>query len=353
MDYLDKFGFKGVAFSGGEPLMVIDKLVVYLEKIKRRFRKGIYTWMCTNGDLFNDERLKRLKKAGLDEIRVNISSRDYDVKRVELARQFIRSVLIEIPAIPEDYEKVRDILPELERIGIDGLILHQLYANPQNQRNLSVRDYTFFHIPNAPVLESELTALRLIKYTLENNLKVPINYCSTAYLQRNAGIGARLKSASLLKEDFEWMTRTGYIGRLTIKDSAQRLKKIIDSLDKKGVSHKLWFLNKKDLYLHPSALKQVRPLKSQWIVEYFAAPFNSSPSGNGTNYKEYFLNPRKAIYIERMLEAQVKGLQLSDKRNFEKRYVSRENDVDIFKYSYKNYMPKKQKSVIDTLFYLF
>ena len=46
VDYLEKFKFKGVSFSGGEPLLKYEKILTYIRKIRERLGKGIYIWPC-------------------------------------------------------------------------------------------------------------------------------------------------------------------------------------------------------------------------------------------------------------------------------------------------------------------
>ncbi|MFH1640881.1 MAG: radical SAM protein, partial [Candidatus Omnitrophota bacterium] len=102
--YAEKLNFKGIGFSGGETLLVFDKLLRYIEKIRERFGKSMYLWIYTNGNLATKDKLKRLKKSGLDEIRFNISANDYDLRPAELAVGIMNTVTVEIPSIPEDYE---------------------------------------------------------------------------------------------------------------------------------------------------------------------------------------------------------------------------------------------------------
>ena len=224
VDYLAKFGFKGVGFSGGECLLVFDMLLSYLKKIRQRLGKKIYAWIYTNGDLVDEDKLIKLKRAGLDEIRFNISARNYDLQPVELATKFINAVAIEIPAIPEDYEVLKKSLSKMQKIGINYLNIHQLVTSKHNYRNYINRNYTFLHQPWIPIFESEMIALKLIKYVLDNNIRLSINYCSQAYKKRFQGRGHRNRAAAFAGEDFEGVTDSGYIRRLTIRDSLANLK---------------------------------------------------------------------------------------------------------------------------------
>jgi pyruvate formate-lyase activating enzyme-like uncharacterized protein len=84
-----------------------------------------FCWVSTNGDLIDTTMLHDLQKAGGDEIRFNLSARDYDLGPVELACRMIETVAVEIPAISEDYATVRKLLPVMQKIGVRHLNLHQ------------------------------------------------------------------------------------------------------------------------------------------------------------------------------------------------------------------------------------
>ena len=104
--------------------------------------------MYTNGDLIDTTRLHDLQKAGCDEIRFNLSAPNYDLGPVELACRMIETVAVEIPAIPEDYETVRKLLPDIQKIEVRHLNLHQISAWEHNYRELARRGYRSHHLLN-------------------------------------------------------------------------------------------------------------------------------------------------------------------------------------------------------------
>jgi len=73
-----------------------------------------------------------------------------------------QTVAVEIPAIPEDYETVRKLLPDMQKIGVRHLNLHQLYASEHNYRELARRGYTIApSVEHGPVVfASEMTVFR-------------------------------------------------------------------------------------------------------------------------------------------------------------------------------------------------
>lgn len=348
VDYLEKFGFKGVGFSGGESMLVFEKLLLYIKRIRKRFGKGIYTWIYTNGDLVNTDKLKRLKRAGLDEIRFNISARNYDLQCVKLATKVINTVAIEVPAIPEDHEALKKCIFKMQKIGVDYLHIHQLYATEYNYRNFINRNYSFLHssdISCIPILESEMVALKLIRYALDNNIKLPINYCCLAYRLRFQGRGFRNRAASFVQEDFEGKTDLGCIRHLAVKDSSANIKRIVKVLKENKCQENLWSLDdtKTELSIHHSLLKYINFEKYNLIVSYFEARLEADISPY-KNYKEIRLNSNKKVFIERELVAQQKELSPMGVESFQKLFIENMNSSDVFKYFHENYNLKTRES---------
>jgi len=74
VDYLKKFRIGGVGISGGEPFLTFDRTMQFVSTIKRHLGSRVYLWMYTNGILATEERLRKLRDAGLDEIRFDITA---------------------------------------------------------------------------------------------------------------------------------------------------------------------------------------------------------------------------------------------------------------------------------------
>ena len=110
-----------------------------------------------------------------------------------------QTVAVEIPAIPEDYETVRKLLPDMQKIGVRHLNLHQLYASEHNYRELARRGYTIApSVEHGPVVfESEMTALKLVRQVAEGSMDFSANYCSRIYKARYQPRGRRRRAALL------------------------------------------------------------------------------------------------------------------------------------------------------------
>jgi len=208
--YINRFGFKGVSFSGGEPLLYFKRTLEYLKEVRKSCDPDLYIWMYTNGILADKEKLQKLGEAGLNEIRFDIGATGYQLEKLKMAVGIIPVVTIEIPAIPEELETLKTLLPEMANIGVQFLNLHQLRLTPHNVAKLSTKGYTIIPSERPIVLESELAALELIDFARENNIEIGINYCSFHFKNRFQKAGFREIIAKTVKPEAE-ITSNGYI----------------------------------------------------------------------------------------------------------------------------------------------
>ncbi len=343
--YLKKYGFKGVGFSGGEPLLVFDKLLAYIEKIRAVCGRSVYLWVYTNGDLVTEEKLRRLERAGLDEIRFNISANDYDLRPVELAVDIIDTVTVEVPAIPEDHERMKKCLAKMEKIGVKHLNIHQLHTTKYNYKNHRDRGYTLLHYPYPPVFESEMAALRLIKYALDKKVGLPINYCSAMYKNRLQSKGKRDRKARWVMEDFEELTGAGYIRRLSVRDSAANIKKNAKILSGIKGSSRLWSWNggRAELFVHGALLKRMDIGKSGLLVRYFEPRYEKDP-GPGEPGCAVELNCTDKIHITKKLVAEYEISNEVTIKSFQKKFVEGREWNKVLKFFYGSHGRKTDAS---------
>lgn len=301
VDYIEAFGFKGVGFSGGEPLLVMEKLLLFLNRIKKKFGDSVYTWFYTNGDLVDERKLKDLRDAGMDEIRFNLSARDYDWGPVRLARRFFDTVTVEIPAIPEDFERVIQILPPLGDIGVKHFNVHQLNLSQYNFKKISGRDYSMFHTRDSGLVihDSEMTALRLLKQSADQDFDFSLNYCSTIYKERYQSSGMRKRLARPVVADHETISDSGYIVRISAKGSQENLGKIVALFQEKGVRDALWKLLETEngdfcLLFHPELIDSLPQDNSNLFFHCFEAmiiPRERMDEGFDQSFEEKRITP--------------------------------------------------------------
>jgi len=298
--YLEKFQIKGASLSGGEPFLTFERTLHFLKKIKEHFGSEGYVWLYTNGMAASREKLEALKDAGLDEIRFDLSASDYDLRKVSLAASILTAVTVEIPAIPEDFERLKSLVSELRERGIRFLNLHQLRCTPHNLTHLARRGYTFLHGAKVTVLESELSALRLIEFVIRHSIALPINYCSFAYKNRFQTIGHRRRFAPFVRKPFEVITPVGAIRRLSVQGPSQWIETLVQAFKSHGQPESLWEVQDqgKKIFLHPDLLTHVHFEKHPLRVSYCIPALVPGVSYQNA-FQEIPLNRRKSVFIEK------------------------------------------------------
>ena len=299
LDYLHNFGIKGVSISGGEPLLTFDRSIRYLSSVQHRFGNEIHKWLYTNGILITEDILKKLKDAGLNEIRLNLFAQNYNLEKVRLASQYIDTVTVEIPAVPEDHRHLCSLLPQLVESGVKFLNLHQLRCTSYNYKKFIERGYTFLHGQDATVLESEITALKTIRFAVESDIKLPVNYCSFVYRNNFQKIRARQRSAPRLLKPCEEVTDAGMIRSLSVTLPGEEADRIVLAAKNNGEPETSIQYDPKSMKLSftGNVLKHI-DMASPVTVSYFDSTLSSSTSYRNV-FKEIRLNAKKKITAER------------------------------------------------------
>ena len=250
--YVRLFGFGGASVSGGEPFLDFERSLEYVRALRQACGPDLHIWLYTNGILATVEKLRRLADAGLNEIRFDIGATNYNLKAVRLARGVVPTVTVEIPAVPEEQDRLLDLMPDLSEAGVAHLNLHQLRLTPHNARHLLDRDYTFVHGPKVTVLESELCALRVLANAAARNLPLAVNYCSFVYKNRFQAAASRERFGPWLLAEGEELTASGHIRTLQTQDSPDSPWRTIALADAPGNASELW-VRYAAAFLRPSA----------------------------------------------------------------------------------------------------
>ena len=224
--YLEYFGFSGASISGGEPLLVPELSISFLEAARERCGDKIHLWMYTNGTMLTKDLCNRLRDAGLDEIRFDLGAVRYNLKKLRLATGIIPTVTVEIPAVPEDEELMKLKIPEMKEAGVNHLNLHQLRLTPHNLPQFLERGYRFIHGEKITVPDSELSALRLVKHSIQYEAGLPVNYCSFPYKRRFQHAAARRRAALTVCAKGESVTESGYL-RILSSNSVRYCEAVI------------------------------------------------------------------------------------------------------------------------------
>ena len=183
-----------IALTGGEPLLYKDETARFFEHTREIYPDS-HTRLYTSGDHINRKTLQSLQRSGLKEIRFSIRMHDlakgqrHTYDRMALAREYIPSVMVEMPVLPDTLEEMKDVLRELDQLGIFGINLLE-FCFPLNnveayrEKNYKVKArpfrvlYDYWYAGGLPIAGSETVCLELMDFALTAGLKLGVHYCS-------------------------------------------------------------------------------------------------------------------------------------------------------------------------------
>jgi pyruvate formate-lyase activating enzyme-like uncharacterized protein len=218
---------KGAGITGGDPLAMLDRTIMYIQAMKREFGKAFHIHLYTPLELVNKAALKRLHDAGLDEIRFHPEIGNPKLwERMRLAKQFSWNLGIEIPAIPGFWKETRELIDFSEGL-IDFLNINELEISDTNAQQLLERGFIPKDRISYGVKGSEALAKKLLLYAEKKG--IPTHYC-TSKLKDKVQLSERIKRrAKNAAQKFDIVTKEGMLVRGAVY--AKDLKTVKNTLD--------------------------------------------------------------------------------------------------------------------------
>ena len=168
----------GISYVYLEPFMEIEK---YYEVVKKFSDAGIHQHMYTNGLNCNEENLKALGEAGLDELRFNLGGTncaDKVIENMAIAKKYIPRIGIETPMTPDFFEQFFAKKEKIFATGFDFINCAELHLNRNNIGNYEGEPmYMARHGYVSPIWSRELT-LKFMKIADEENWPIVVHDCS-------------------------------------------------------------------------------------------------------------------------------------------------------------------------------
>jgi pyruvate formate-lyase activating enzyme-like uncharacterized protein len=259
----------GTGITGGDPLAVLSRTTKIIRTLKKEFGKNFNIHLYTSLELLNKNSLVKLKKAGLDELRIHPDIFNKSIwEKIKFPKQLnikFKEFGIEIPAIPNEEKRITELI-QFSKDYVDFYNLNELeyaalYERIYKKKNWKVQeDYS--------VKGSEGTALNIIKHYSKSKLR--IHYCSSRF-KDSVQFTNRVKvRAENLAHTFDRITPEGTLlrGAIYINENTN-LNQIINYLKKQNAK----FLIEKD--------------KSRIIFNYKLAPRLSKQFKNISITEEY------------------------------------------------------------------
>ncbi len=181
------------ALTGGEPLLHKEDTIAFFRRFREKF-PSTHTRLYTSGDLLDEETLQELKKADLNEIRFSIKLEDgieYKkiLEKIAMTIEYIPDVMVEMPVIPGTLTEMKELLLELNKLGVSGINLLEFcfpFSNVEEfkKRFFQIKNppykvlYNYWYAGGLPVSGSETECLDLLEFALDNKLSLGVHYCS-------------------------------------------------------------------------------------------------------------------------------------------------------------------------------
>ena len=182
----------GIAYVYLEPFMEIEK---YYGIIRRFHQAGIHQHMYTNGIKANEENLRVLGEAGLDELRFNLGASgasDQVIRAMAEAKKYIPRVGIETPMTREFYQVLNEKKEAILSTGIDFMNCAELHLNDNNLGNYAGEPMYFCRMGYlSPIISRDLT-LQVMKSAAEEEWPIVVHDCSNkTKIARDLNLAAR------------------------------------------------------------------------------------------------------------------------------------------------------------------
>lgn len=170
---------EGVGITGGEPLLVITRVVEFIRLLKEVFGSRFHVHLYTSGVGLGEKSLEELINAGLDELRVHVVSGE-SLEAVKLALDFPVDVVVENPAIPGDGERLKKLVSALSSLGVRYVNLNELEVSELNLDSLSLRGFLVSSSGRSAAGSRE-AALEVLGWVEERGMEVFVHYCPALY----------------------------------------------------------------------------------------------------------------------------------------------------------------------------
>ena len=141
---LPEFNPSSISFTGGgEPLLYMDQIrdcMKFFKGIDDKTGKKTWYYLYTNGLVANAEILSELNELGFNEIRFHLGASFFSkevYRNIEKAVNYFKAVTVETPAWPPYRDKLFEMLPLINDIGVKHLNLGELELTKDNFSKIS------------------------------------------------------------------------------------------------------------------------------------------------------------------------------------------------------------------------
>lgn len=183
-----------LAVTGGEPLLHRTELLAFLEKA-RELCPAARVRLYTSGTGLDEGYARELAAAGVDEIRFSVKLDEPEsaiaetLASMRLCVGLFGDVMAEMPVMPDQVGKMKQLLAALDAMGCSGINLLELCFPFHNADEFARRGYRlkarpfrvlydYWYAGGLPIAGSEQACLELVEWAIEEGLAMGVHYCS-------------------------------------------------------------------------------------------------------------------------------------------------------------------------------
>ncbi len=174
---------KGASFTGGEPFIVIDKIIEFTAMLKNSLGKSFHIHSYTNGKAIQERKLREWVVAGLDELRIHPTT-DLEVLATIKKMNLGIPIGVETPVIPTEKEKLISMITYANKVGIDFINLVELTFSKSNEAILLKKGFKpgrEYHSREGVALSVEGSldlAVELLNFATKSTPCLSVHVCS-------------------------------------------------------------------------------------------------------------------------------------------------------------------------------
>ena len=218
IDEIEKTKALGCSITGGEPLVVFDRVIRFIVALKDHFGSQFHIHLYTSAYKMSKDHIRMLDKSGLDEIRFHIVYYRSTLKAIEFTvKNTHMDVGVEIPVIPGKGRFYKGLLKTLDNIGVKFINLNELEITESNYNRILLRGFEVKKDYTISVKGSEELALKLITWAKNNIKHINVHYCSALFKDAIQTRRRLLRSSLFVRKVYEDITEDGTLRKLVIK----------------------------------------------------------------------------------------------------------------------------------------
>ncbi|HDM24217.1 radical SAM protein [archaeon] len=221
----------GTGVTGGDPLVKLDRTLSYIKALKNEFGDDHHIHLYTTPKLLTLEKVRKLEKAGLDELRIHpplpLSSGALDsIKWVP--RETSMDVGIEVPAIPGMLDTLITITEFAEEHDFLFVNLNELEMCDENAFQLMARGMELAGEDTSAVKGSREVSISLLNWASENTSRITVHFCPVKVKERMQMRNRFIRTAMSISKPYEYVTEEGIIEYAIVKGNLDEIKEFLE-----------------------------------------------------------------------------------------------------------------------------